>query len=197
MKHIGKMKNNGAKIAIVYRTLPGDPHSALVVGTNNLNDSYHDSLMNLLQDVSAQQANELADILSVRRFPDGGNMLATLHSRGNLKKVATSEVLVTPDTKTTIPLSELNLIIAEQKGVSLEELAISDNKPAKKKSANPANTSEITPAEEIITSTNVVSADSLRLKADELFKQANTLLKQADEIDLPTGNSEKVSTDFE
>ena len=32
MKHVGKMKNNNAKIVIVYRTLPGDPYSALVVG---------------------------------------------------------------------------------------------------------------------------------------------------------------------
>ena len=79
MKHVGKMKNNGAKIAVVYRTLPGDSKSALVVGTGNLNDSWHDSLMNLLQDISGQEANELADILAVRKFPDGQTMLEALH----------------------------------------------------------------------------------------------------------------------
>ena len=45
MKHVGKMKNNSAKVAVVYRTLPGDPQSALVVGTNGLSDAYHDTLM--------------------------------------------------------------------------------------------------------------------------------------------------------
>jgi hypothetical protein len=42
-KHVGKMKNNAARIAIIYRTLPGDASSALVVGTNGLPDAYHDS----------------------------------------------------------------------------------------------------------------------------------------------------------
>ena len=57
MKHVGKMKNNSARLAIVYRTLPGDPHSALVVGTQGLGDSYHDTLMNLIESDNAQQAN--------------------------------------------------------------------------------------------------------------------------------------------
>jgi hypothetical protein len=48
MKHVGKMKNNGAKVIIVYRTIPGDSQSALVVGTQGLSDSYHDSLMSLV-----------------------------------------------------------------------------------------------------------------------------------------------------
>jgi hypothetical protein len=49
MKHVGKMKNNGAKVIIAYRTLPGDPYSALVVGTSNLGDTYHDAIMSLLK----------------------------------------------------------------------------------------------------------------------------------------------------
>ena len=34
------MSNNNAKVAVVYRTLPGDSGSALVVGTNQLPDAY-------------------------------------------------------------------------------------------------------------------------------------------------------------
>ena len=114
MKHTGKMSNNGAKVVIAYRTLPGDSSSALVIGTNNLNDTYHDAIMNLLQDVSGQQANEFADILSVRKFPDGNNMLEWLHTRGHLKKVPTKMVIVTPNTQNSIPLNELNEVIAQQ-----------------------------------------------------------------------------------
>lgn len=196
MKHVGKMKNNGAKIVIVYRTLPGDPLSALVVGTNGLGDTYHDALMNLVQDNSGQQANELADILSVRRFPDGNNMLEALHNRGNLKKVPTSGVLVTPDTQTTIPLDELNIIIAEQKGVSVDELAITDGKTPNKKSASATKSPEVVQVEEIVLSDDM-SAVALRSKADALFKQAQQLRKQADALDPPKSKTKKVSVEVE
>jgi hypothetical protein len=124
MKHVGKMKNNSARLAIVYRTLPGDASSALVVGTTGLTDSYHDSLISCIESDSGQQANELADVLAVRKFPDGSNMLEYLHNFGHLKKVPTKMVIVTPNTTTNMPLDELNQLIADQKGVSLDELAI-------------------------------------------------------------------------
>jgi hypothetical protein len=54
MKHVGKMKNNGARVAVAFRTIPGDPHSALVIGTNGLADAYHDSLMSLIESEGAQ-----------------------------------------------------------------------------------------------------------------------------------------------
>jgi len=193
MKHVGKMKNNGAKIAIAYRTLPGDAQSALVIGTSNLGDTYHDALMSLLQDDSAQQANELADILAVRRFPDGSNMLEWLHTRGHLKKVPTSGVIVTPTTQSSVPLDELNQLIAEQKGVTIDELAITDGekpnpktKSVKKETAEPVaeeSTEDMTPAQ-------------MRSKADALFKQAQVLRKQADEID-PPKSKKKVSVEAE
>ena len=125
-KHVGKMKNNSARVAVVYRTLPGEPTNALVVGTNGLTDSYHDSLMSLIESDAGQQANELADVLAVRRFPDGTVMLQYLHSNGHLKKVPTNIVLMTPNNKTSIPLSEVNQMIASQKGVKVEDLAVSD-----------------------------------------------------------------------
>jgi len=124
MKHIGRMKNNSARVVVVYRTIPGDPMNALVVGTQGLVDFHHDSLMSILESDSGQQANELADILAVRKFPDGNNMLEYLHNNGHLKKVATNMVIVMPNTGTNIPLDELNKLIAQQKGVTLEELAI-------------------------------------------------------------------------
>lgn len=124
MKHIGRMKNNSARVVIVYRTLPGDPHNALVVGTQGLVDFLHDSLISVLESDSGQQANELADIIAVRKFPDGNNMLEYLHNHGHLKKVATNMVIVMPNTTTQIPLDELNKLIAQQKGITLEELAI-------------------------------------------------------------------------
>ena len=183
MKHVGKMKNNNAKVVIIYRTLPGDAHSALVVGTNSLGDTYHDALMSVVQDNGAQQANELADVLAVRKFPDGSNMLEWLHARGHLKKVPTNGVLVTPTPSTSVQLDELNQLIAEQKGVSLEELAVSDGSPAPK--AKSTKKTEVVTEDAPAPKGLELTPAEMRSRADALFKQAQQLRKQADEIDPP------------
>ena len=184
-----------------YRTLPGDPNSALVVGTSNLGEAYHNALMNLIQDPSGQQANEFADILAVRSFPDGSNMLAWLHNRGQLKKVSTSDVLVTPTPQSSISLDELNVLIAEQKGVNVEDLAITDGKKSQSKEKT-SNTVEKTPVVETKNTRAVedsaidiskMSATELRSKADALFKQAQQLRKKAEELD-PIKKRQKVET---
>jgi hypothetical protein len=184
MKHVGKMKNNGAKIVIAYRTIPGDPLSALVVGTQVLQDSYHDGLMSLVESDTGQQAEELADVMAVRRFPDGSNMLQYVHANGYLKKVPTSLVLVTPDNKTNIPLDELNTIIAQQKGVTLEQLAIKDGSNATIPTINEKAAEVVTT--DVVEETSVeLSPAEMRSKADALYKEAAKLRKEADEIDPP------------
>ena len=206
MKHVGKMKNNSAKVAVVYRTLPGDPNSALVVGTNGLSDAYHDTLMSLIESDAGQQANELADIISVRRFPDGNVMLNYLHTNGHLKKVPTTGVLMTPNSQTSLPLAELNQIIADQKGVALEDLAVTEDgaKPTKK-------TSETKSQEKIIVDQEIsvnpeptkataieekpVTVSDLRSMADKLFKEAQALRKKADELDPPKKKAVKAKAE--
>jgi hypothetical protein len=206
MKHVGKMKNNSAKVAVVYRTLPGDPHSALVVGTNGLSDAYHDTLMSLIESDAGQQANELADIIAVRRFPDGNIMLNYLHTNNHLKKVPTAGVLMTPNSQTSLPLSELNQIIADQKGVALEDLAVTEDgtKPTKKNS-------EIKTQEKILVDQEIevksepikaqvveekpVTVADLRSMADKLFKEAQALRKKADELDPPKKKAVKAKAE--
>jgi hypothetical protein len=187
MKHVGKMKNNNAKVVVVYRTLPGDPYSALVVGSASLGASYHDALMNLVQDPSGQSANEFADILAVRKFPDGNNMLSWLHTYGHLKKVPTNLVIMTPTPQASVALDELNSIIAEQKGVSLEDLAVKSNK----------DDISIKPTKEETTMSTPLTAPELRSKADALFKEAQQLRKQADELDPPKRRPKKVEVEAE
>ena len=185
MKHVGKMKNNGAKIVIAYRTIPGDPKSALVVGTQVLQDSYHDSLMSLVESDNGQQSDELADVMAVRRFPDGSNMLQYLHANGMLKKVPTEGVLITPDNKTTIPLNELNNIIAQQKGVSLEQLAIKDGSNATVPTiGTPAEVPAVAVVETVTASVDLTPIE-MRSRADALYKEAAKLRKSADELDPP------------
>jgi len=215
MKHIGRMKNNSARVVIVYRTLPGDPHSALVVGTQGLVDFLHDSLMSVLESDSGQQANELADIIAVRKFPDGSNMLEYLHNNGHLKKVATNMVIVMPNTTTQIPLDELNKLIAQQKGVALEDLAVIpegesvpapvaeppkeyQNKWDKARAEKAAKAEAELAAKRTSVTTNEVETDAVpeaatpeeqakiyRSQADKLAKQAAEMRRKAEEL-VPT-----------
>jgi hypothetical protein len=205
MKHVGKMKNNSARVVVAYRTLPGDPYSALVVGTQGLMDAYHDSLMSVVQDDMGQSANELATILSARKFPDGSNMLEWLHINGHLKKVPTHLVLMTPNTQQTIQLDELNKLIAEQKGLTLEELAVTeDGKQVKKsKGADSVKTTSASVSGDVeVNDTSDIAEENLspaqlRSRADALFKQAQTLRKQADAIDPPKPRAKKTPASVE
>jgi hypothetical protein len=178
MKHVGKIKNNSARVVVAYRTLPNEPYQALVVGTQGLNDAYHDSLMSMVESDSAQQAEELADVLAVRKFPDGTNMLGYLHNNGHLKKVPTNTVLMTPNSQSSILLSDLNQLIAKQKGVLLEDLAVREEgnitkpQPRKKK-------------EEVVEETSEMTAARLRSEADGLYKRAKELRAQAEAL-VPT-----------
>lgn len=189
MKHVGKMKNNGAKVVIIYRTLPGDSSSALVVGTGTLGSLYHDALMNLVQDNEGQAANEFADILAVRKFPDGSNMLEWLHLNGHLKKVPTEGVLMTPTPQASLALNELNQLIADQKGITVDDLAITDGNRPNPKSIKKEEVVQQSTAEPV---TEDLTPAQLRSKADALFKQAQQLRKKADEIDPPKKKVKKV-----
>lgn len=203
LKHIGKMKHNDAKVCIVYRTLPGDAHSALVVGTSSLNDQYHNALMQVVESQDGQQANELGDALSTRFFPDGTNMLEQLHMTGKFVKVATDKVWMTPTTGDQISLDDLNLMIAEQKGVALDDLSIKSDMPHVKKEGAEHLKNEEIKLEEIDIDKHIetpsilseskseepVSASSYRSQADKLYKEAARLRKIADELDPPKKKS--------
>lgn len=202
IKHVGKMKHNNAKVCVVYRTLPGDAYSALVVGTGSLSDVYHNSLMTLVESQEGQQANELGDSMSNRYFPDGTNMLQQLHLTGKLVKVPTTSVLMIPTPNTEIPLDELNLMIAEQKGVTLDELAIKaemtpvKNDEAKEVLEQPVQEPLLTP-NEVLEQPTEVTAEMLRSKADQLLEEAKKLQEKANELDPPKTRRKKQTTSAE
>ena len=214
LKHVGKMKHNDAKVCVIYRTLPGDAYSALVVGTATLVDQYHNSLMQLVESIEAQQANELGDAMSTRFFPDGTNMLEQLHLTGKLVRVPTDKVWMTPTPSDTISLDELNVMIAEQKGVALGDLAIKADTQVTKQAQTKAEDVEVKdlakmdaeretqPVSSITdgmttTATENLSARDLRARADKLYKEAALLRKQADEIDPPKKKSTSVAKSTE
>ena len=172
--------SSGAKVLVAMRTLPGDPNSALVIPTAALKQTYHDELDSLVMKDEAQQAYELATVLNVRKFSDGSTMLPSLHAKGLMQKVPTNAVTMTPATtkESWIQLDELNKVIAEQRGVGIDELAITE-------SGKPGKTAPV--ANEASAETDGVLSDEdlaaqYRAQADQLYKEVQQLRKQADEL---------------
>lgn len=194
IKHIGKLKTNKRKVAVAYRTLPNDPEHALIVSTENLTDSDHDVLMQLVESPAGQDAGELAEAMARTRLSDGSVMLARFHSTGKLQRVPTTDVDMMPTNTDTINLAELNKVIAEQKGVSVADLALKDDtQPVATVTETPAAADAYTPSGEATTapaSTDGVMSDedlakSYRSQADRLSKEAAQLRRDAEAL-VPT-----------
>jgi hypothetical protein len=107
-KHIGK--HGDRKVAIVYRTVPGEEHMALVCYPDTLKAGVHDTLMKVIESEPGQQAAELADALFRNLLPDGRPILQTFHKEGMIKKVPTNQIVVTPNATSHVRLDELNKI---------------------------------------------------------------------------------------
>jgi len=199
LKHVGRLARNKKSVVVAYRTIPNDPENCLVVTTETLMSDEHDALMRLVESPAGQSSNELAEAMARDTLPDGRNMLAAFHSTGKLNKFPTKEVEMVPDRSTTIMLNELNKIIAEQKGVALEDLAI---KP-EIRSAKPTQAPESAYIQEPVAQPTAAPVDgvlsdedlaaSYRSQADRLFKEAKALREQAEEL-VPTKKKKTVSS---
>jgi hypothetical protein len=197
LKHVGKMKNTGAKVLVVFRTLPGESGTALVLPTATMPDVYHNPIMELVENDSAQQAFEFGEMMFVRFFPDGRPMLQAMQADNRLQKVPTDMVIMTPTTQNEIQLSDLNVLIAEQKNCTIDELCTFVK--GYKKDDAPVTVAEVKDVEKpavLKAGDNAVLSDkdiakSYRSQADSLYKEAAKLRKDADELDPPAKKTAK------
>jgi regulatory protein YycH of two-component signal transduction system YycFG len=67
--------------------------------------------MKVLESPVGQNAKEFSEVLNRNMFADGKVMLNALHTGGYIKKVQTSQVIVTPNTTSSVRLDELNDIL--------------------------------------------------------------------------------------
>lgn len=112
IKHVGRIGDR--KVAVVFREVPGEDHMALVLYTETLPAAWHDAVMRVIEDLPAQTAESLSDVLFRSLLPDGRNMLEVFHQEGMIKKVQTSQVLMMPSAgHAGVRLDELNKIINE------------------------------------------------------------------------------------
>jgi hypothetical protein len=184
LKHTGRLKANQRKVVVAYKVVPGEPENCVVITTENLNADQHDTLMRTLESSSGQEAFEFATVMQRTYLPDGRNMLAAFHTQGKMVKMPTNQIEMTPDRNSVILLSELNDIIAQQRGVTVGDLAISDGSGTKKAASKEVIADPVTPVAS--TDNAVLSDDEIAAKyrsdADRLFKEAKRLREQADEI---------------
>jgi hypothetical protein len=114
MKHVGKFGEKPC--VVVFRELPGEQDHCLIVQTDNLESRQHDDLMNVVQSLEAQGANDISEVLFRRQFTDGTNMLNSLHYGKKLQKVPVGLVQLTPSPNQALPLEEVNAEIRKLKG---------------------------------------------------------------------------------
>lgn len=193
LKHVGRMTGNQRKVIVAYRVLPGDPDHCLVVQTENLDAEMHDSLIKLVESNAGQTAYEFAEAMTRSRLADGRIMLAALHTTGKLTKMPTTSIEMVPNQQTSILLSDLNKNIAENKGVTVNDLALANESGQ----TTPANTTPV--VEEATTSPEVLDdeaiAKNLRSQADAMFKEAQRLRKEADELSPSKKKTAKKTTE--
>ena len=201
LKHVGRVIATGKKCIVAYRTLPGDAYSCLIVPTENLPDNYHDSIINLVESSAGQEAYEFAEAMNRTTFSDGSTMLPALHATGRLVKAATSAIEMLPATGVAVVLSELNQIIAEQRGIAVDELSLKPSETEQIKArANESTQAKVTEDVTRTTSGSVNSeeapvtaapvvydtpedqAKAYRSQADKLAKEAANFRRLAEEL---------------
>ena len=111
IKHVGK--HNNKKIVLLWRKVPNEAHMALLCYSDTLPRLIHDELMRALESPIGQNAKDFSDVLFRTTMADGRNALEVLHREGFIKKVPTSQVLITPTAKSSVRLDELNNILDE------------------------------------------------------------------------------------
>jgi hypothetical protein len=179
MKHVGQVANTGLKCIVVFREIYDEngnvtePDNCLIVETERLPDMEHDDIVRVVESPAGQEAEEFYQIAHRSMFADGINMLVKLNNRGYLKKYPTKQILMTPNSSTSIPLSEINEIIQKQKtGMSEQDIANSmvddtDKAPRTATSLSPSQT-----IDQAVPTNEPVMDDSAL--AQNMLDQANT-----------------------
>lgn len=187
LRHVGKIGDR--KVAIVFREIPGEAHMCLVAYTETLNQHIHDPLMRCIESDIGQNSENLADALNRSYTQDGKIILQVLHAEGMLKKVQTSQVIMTPTPATKIKLDELNKILDEmQQGeAAVKKLAELD---ASRGLQSPADVARRMRGESTVppvaTPDGVLGdthlASNFRTQAERMVREAKGLMAEADRL---------------
>lgn len=194
LKHVGK--HNGKKIVLLYRKVPNEDHMCLVIYSDLLPRMYHDEIMKVLESASGQQAESFSDVLFRTILPDGQNCLEALHRNGMIKKVQTEQVVITPNTVSSVKLDELNLLLDQmtQGKDAVKRLAELDAEQSKKKRNTKTTGRELGEPAAMPSADSVLDdvalarqrrqqAESMKADAARLLREAELLVEEANKLD--------------
>ena len=190
LKHTGR--HNNQKVVILYRKVPGEDHMCLVLHPDVLSKVIYSTIMTCLESPDGQNAKEFADALYNVQMADGSNCLATCHKNGFIKKLQTSQVIVTPTANSNIRLDELNklldeMALGEDAIKRMEDLDKNVGMTAKKKSnvlPEKTTSSSVSGNKPLAASSTSALSDSDIAKsqmtqADRMEREASSLLNEA------------------
>jgi len=211
IKHVGR--HNNEKVVVLYRTVPGEDHMALVAYSSKLPMMIHDEVMKCLESPVGQQAKEFSDALFRTTMADGRNALSALHDEGMIKKVPTNQVIITPQQGSQVRLDELNDIMKKMEAgeEAIKELAdldsqrgVRDPKKAEPREVGePAKTRSApvqvqAPQDGALTDVDIAKgyrdqATRMQVEAKAMLAEAERLTKEASKLD-PLTNAKKKTT---
>lgn len=194
LRHVGK--HGDRKVAVIFREVPGEPHMCLVTYTELLNQNIHDPMISCIESDIGQSSENLADALNRSFTRDGKPILQVLHMEGQLKKVNTELIVMTPQPNTRIKLNELNKILDEMKQgeAAVKRLAEMDKslgmqdpnfvRKMKGEKLNEQINQNINPAQ--TTSSDILGddqlANNLRQQAQRMNAEAKGLMAEAERL---------------
>jgi len=187
LKHVGKVANTGMKCVVVFREIYDDrgnvtdPTHCLIVETERLPDMEHDDVVRVVESPAGQEAQQFYEIAHRSMFSDGTNMLSGLHAKGYLRKYPTDQINLTPNSSTSVKLSEVNEIIRKQ-STGMSEADIRNSMVDDTDSA-PRTTTSFSPSQTIdqaVDSGEAVLDDTAI--AQGMLSQAETFLAEAQRL---------------
>jgi len=217
MKHVGK--HGDRKVCILFRQVPGEDHMCLVIYPDTLHAHWQDSIQKALESDVAQQSEELADALHRSFLPDGRPVLEILHQERMIKKLRTSDVIVTPTNDSKIRLDELNKMLNEMKQgeAAIKKMAENDASRGmvapdvkrkaeaeyKAKQAQQANPAYVVPpalkagqdgalSDRDIAANMLAQAKAMEVSARSMVAEAARMKKEAEKMD-PTVSARAVA----
>ena len=190
IRHVGK--HGDRKVAVIFREVPGEPHMCLVTYTELLNQHIHDPMMKCIESDIGQNSEELADALNRSFTKDGRPILQVLHMEGQLKKVNTELIVMTPQPNVKIKLNELNKILDEMKqgeeavrrlAEMDKSLGLQNPQDVVRRMRGPNNKAEAAP---VVSSGDALGdgqlAVSLRQQAEKMAAEAKGLMAEAERL---------------
>jgi hypothetical protein len=175
IKHVGK-NGQGKKVVVVFREVPGDSDSCLVIPTESLPRLHHDDLIRAVESNNCQDSMDPSEFLFRQVFNDGTNMLNTIHQRGWMVKVPTKSIIMTPQPGVNINLVDLNRELTQ---LSRESAA----QGTRSVDVNPVKSTNTTGTSTQGAIDDVQLASKLRAQANTFEAEVRRLREEAEALD--------------